>query len=130
MTKEQYLEMCESLGTEPSIEEIPLEYTDFPPALQIVLELFGFLPDRWEGMSGTYMGKDYTLFPYLAEIYGVEDPKFTLLMLSVLEKEYSKVINKEQEIKKEQKKASKAAKSPRGKAIGTHNLSGIPKATN
>jgi hypothetical protein len=67
----------------------------------------------------------------LAKIYKLEDPKFTLLMLSTLEREYVRIVNKEQELKREQKKASKATKSPGGKkSVGSHNFGGIPKATN
>jgi len=68
MTTEKYLLMCEQLGTEPKQEEIPASFDDFPHIVQTAINIHAVLGDKWEGMSGTYMGKDYTLFPYLADI--------------------------------------------------------------
>ncbi len=74
MTTEKYLMMCEQLGTEPKAEEIPASFEDFPHIVQTAMNIHATLSDKWEGMSGTYMGKDYTLFPYLAdEVYKVEN---------------------------------------------------------
>jgi len=74
MTADRYLMMCEQLGTEPKAEEIPATFEDFPHVVQTAMNIHATLADKWEGMSGTYMGKDYTLFPYLAvEVYKVEN---------------------------------------------------------
>jgi len=74
MTAEKYLMMCEQLGTEPKAEEIPANFEDFPHIIQIAMNIHAILGDNWDGMSGTYMGKDYTLYPYLAdEVYKVEN---------------------------------------------------------
>ena len=35
-------------------------------------------------MSGTYMGKDYTLLPYLAEIYEVDDNAQLMQFLNLI----------------------------------------------
>lgn len=64
--------MCEQMGTEPLEEEIPASFDDFPYVVQTAINVHSVLPDRWEGMSGTYMGKDYSLLPYLADkVYDV-----------------------------------------------------------
>lgn len=82
MTKEHYLEMCNQLGTEPIPEEIPAAYEDFPYAVQEALNIFSILPDNWEGMSGTYMGKDYSILPYLFdEIFQVDNKQQTMQLL-------------------------------------------------
>ena len=74
MTAEKYLMMCEQLGTQPKQEEIPATFEDFPHVIQTAMNIHAILPDRWEGFSGTYMGKDYILLPYLAdEVYKVEN---------------------------------------------------------
>ena len=66
--------MCEQLGTEPKSEEIPATFDDFPHIVQTAMNIHAILPDNWEGFSGTYMGKDYTLLPYLADnVYKVEN---------------------------------------------------------
>ena len=58
MTKASYFEMCEMLGSEPVEEEIPVEYDDFPLIMQEAMNVYGYMQDRWEGMSGIYLGKD------------------------------------------------------------------------
>lgn len=58
MDKQAYFEMCEMLGSEPIDDEIPVEADDFPELVQKALHIYSYLPDIWEGMSGTYMGKD------------------------------------------------------------------------
>lgn len=74
MTTERYFMMCEQLGQEPKLEEIPATFEDFPHIVQIAMNIHSILPDKWEGFSGTYMGKEYTLLPYLAdEVYKVNN---------------------------------------------------------
>lgn len=94
MTKEQYLDMCEMLGNEPLDEQIPAEFGDFPYEVQLAINIFYILPDVFEGMSGTYMGKNYTLLPYLFdEIYQVDNKpqmmQFILIIGSIMHKEYA-----------------------------------------
>jgi hypothetical protein len=87
MSKEQYLLMCEQLGNEPIPEEIPAEYEDFPYTVQEAIQIFSILPDNWEGMSGTYMGKDYSILPYLMDtIFEVVDKQQTMQFLLTIGK--------------------------------------------
>jgi hypothetical protein len=65
MDKQAYFEMCEMLGSEPLEDEIPIEIDDFPGLVQEALHLYSYLSDIWEGMSGTYMGKDLSIMPLL-----------------------------------------------------------------
>jgi len=37
--------------------------------------IHGLLPDRWEGMSGHYMGKDMSALGSLLDIYEILDKK-------------------------------------------------------
>ena len=79
MTKEAYFEMCEMLGSEPLDEEIPLELDDFPWLVQQAFVIYGMLSDIWEGMSGSYLGKDYSLLFNLFELYGIDSAEEKLL---------------------------------------------------
>ena len=86
--------MCEQMGSEPIAEEIPADFSDFPWEVQTAINIFYILPDRFEGMSGTYMGKDFSILPYLFdEIYGIENKKqtmqFILLIGRIVSKQYS-----------------------------------------
>ncbi len=58
MTREQYFEMCEQLGSEPLESEIPVEYDDLPLEVQEVLQIYNNLPDSWDYMGGNYIGKN------------------------------------------------------------------------
>lgn len=69
MTKDAYFEMCDMLGTEPLDEDIPVELDDFPDLIQRTLLVYSYLPDIWEGMSGTFMGKDISLLFQLFELF-------------------------------------------------------------
>lgn len=79
MTKEAYFEMCEMLGSEPLDEEVPLELDDFPWLVQQAFAIYGMLSDIWEGMSGSYLGKDYSLLFNLFDLYGIDSAEEKLL---------------------------------------------------
>jgi hypothetical protein len=63
--------MCEALGSEPVEEDIPVEFVDLPDEVQQSLEVYSYLPDRWEGMSGTFLGKDYSIVFDLFDTFDV-----------------------------------------------------------
>ena len=71
MTKEQYFEMCELLGSEPVEEEIPYSREDLTLQTQAVFDLYDKLPARWEGFSGHYLGKDLALLSTLFDLYNI-----------------------------------------------------------
>jgi len=105
MTKKQYLMMCEQLGTEPKPEEYPIEFEDFPYRVQLAITIYYILPDIWEGFSGTYMGKDYSILPYLVDIYNIENNVQFMQILSMINKIIMDIRSQEQ--KQRQKLASK-----------------------
>lgn len=80
MDKQAYFEMCEMLGTEPLDEEIPLELDDFPELVQQALHIYSYLPDIWEGMSGTFMGKDLSIIPLLFDAFSIDKEDVALIL--------------------------------------------------
>jgi hypothetical protein len=72
MTKEQYFEMCEMLGSEPVESEIPVEYGDLPDEVQMVMSIYRMLRDEWEYMTGSYIGKNLVGLFELLDIYNIE----------------------------------------------------------
>lgn len=84
MTKEQYLAMCEQLGAEPIDSEIPIEFSDLPHEAQQAREVFEYLPDRIDGFSGTYFGKDLTGIGDIMRILKVQDEYHTLYFLRII----------------------------------------------
>ena len=67
--------MCEQLGQEPKLDEMPPEMVDFPLEIQEAFVIHAMLPDRWDGMSGSYMGKDWSALEALLSIQDVNDKK-------------------------------------------------------
>lgn len=94
MTKQEYFDMCEALGTEPIEEEIPVELSDFPIETQVAIDIYYKLHDEWDGMSGTYLGKSYAGLMDILDIFNIpkQDRKYVLDWLGTLDKVRSKLI--------------------------------------
>ena len=84
MTRERYFKMCEQLGQEPNLEEIPPDIEDFPEIAIQAMSTFSSLGDRVFPDIG-YMGKDFTTLPYYLEMYDIEDNELFLELLTYLE---------------------------------------------
>lgn len=80
MTKDAYFEMCETLGSEPIDSEIPVDLSDFPELVQTALHVYSYLPDIWEGMSGTFMGKDLSIMPLLVNSFEIEHTELGIVL--------------------------------------------------
>lgn len=103
MTKDAYFEMCEMMGSEPKDEEIPVEFNDLPDLAQQALEIYGFLPDRWEGMSATFLGKDYSIAFDLFKTYEIDnyvEQRLLLRIMSVIDAIRGRLIQGKQQAKK------------------------------
>ena len=61
--------LCEQLGQDPDPNKVPLEASAFPYEVQVAFFMFDLLSDRWDGMSGTYLGKDWSSADFLFKIY-------------------------------------------------------------
>ena len=95
--------MCEALGSEPVEEDIPVEFVDLPDEVQQSLEVYSYLPDRWEGMSGTFMGKDYTIAFELFKTFKVKlasNRQLYLRIMSGIDSIRSAIISAKNESKK------------------------------
>ena len=73
VNKEQYLEICRVTNSEIDPDKIPIEFSDFLLDTQIAMEIVYRLSDQWDGTTGTYIGKDLTILPFLLELYEIED---------------------------------------------------------
>lgn len=106
MTKEQYFDMCEQLGTEPVDSEIPVEFDDFLPEVQIALGIYKILRDEWEFVGGNYLGKNINGIFEVFEAYDIEpcDKRFYLELIHMIDQV------RIDEIKKQKQQQEKPAK--------------------
>lgn len=72
MTKDQYFDMMDQLGSEPVEEEIPVELDDFPEEVQQAFQIYFKLKDDWDTFNGNYMGKSLVGLRDILEIYRIE----------------------------------------------------------
>ena len=107
MDTEQYIEMCEMMGWEPNLEELPIVPSEMSVEAQQAIVMLAALQDRWDGMSGTWLGKDYTGLVDIMDIYGVEDRRAVFELIKVGENELGKFYKQKA---KEQESLSKAKK--------------------
>ena len=85
--------MCEQMGWEPKEEELPQDGTNLSLECQQALTILNALPDKWEGMNGTWLGKDYSGLSAVMDIYEVESRREVFELLkeaeSILGKYYA-----------------------------------------
>jgi len=103
--------MCEQLGQEPNEDEMPPELGSFPLEIQEAFVIHAMLPDRWDGSSGSYMGKDWSSLRDLLDINDVYDHKTTVYFLKHIEGCHT--ININGELKRKQDADKRRAKSKR-----------------
>ena len=73
MNYEQYVSMCEQMGWEVDESQIPKDPSSFSLEVQQALLLFNVLPDLVEGMSGTWLGKNYSGIGDILDIYQIQN---------------------------------------------------------
>ena len=99
---------------------MPLEPSDFPEEVQVAFFMFSLLPDHWEGMSGTYMGKYWDGIDYFFKVYEVKNPKEILYFMKL----YENTLVSHRTEKAEQKRKAEERKSKSGGKKYTHNVKG------
>lgn len=87
MTKEQYFDMCEQLGSDPLDSETPVEYEDFAYEVQTALSIYKILRDEWEFVAGNYLGKNINGIFEVFDAYGIErcDRRFYLELIHIID---------------------------------------------
>lgn len=100
--------MCEQMGWEPSEEDMPVDPSFLEANAQYALILLNVLPDKWEGMSGSWLGKDYSGLAAIMDIYEIEDKREVFELLQVAEDELGKYYRQKQ---KEQESLAKAKRA-------------------
>lgn len=100
---------------------MPLEATAFPAEVQVAFFVYSYLSDVWEGMSGSYMGKDWSHIDTLFTLFEIEDPKIVLYYMKMYE---GIVIEHRAEEAERKRKADDRKRQQASGATYTHNVKG------
>jgi hypothetical protein len=98
MTKEMYLTMCEQLGNEPELSEIPVEVEDLPLEAQQALLAYRMLRDEWEGFNGLYLGKSLVGLTEILDFIECDqqDRKLIVTLIQTIDAIRGNLINEKQ----------------------------------
>ena len=106
MTKDQYYEMCEALGTTPDENQIPVEFSDLPIEIQECFHIYNSLQDCWDYMGGNYIGKNLNEFWKLIELAKIPIVDYKYYYEIILQVDRIRARQIAQEQKKKQKPAN------------------------
>ena len=120
VTIDTYLSICEQLGEEPNPQKMPLTESDFPDEVQVAFFMFNLLSDVWEGMSGSYMGKDWSGCPLLFSIHEIENQKEVLYFMKL----YERILMNYRFEESDRKRKAEERKAKSGGKNYTHNIQG------
>jgi hypothetical protein len=111
-----YLDICEQKGIAPDPNEMPPTLGSYPYEVQVAFLLHDLLPDRWDGASGSYFGKDMSALGTLLDVYDIKDKKTTVYFIKIIEGKRSKLLN--DKLAKQRKQAKSQAKAGNTQASG------------
>jgi hypothetical protein len=77
--------LCEQLGSEPIDSEIPVTLDTLPYEAQQAWQIFDLLPDRFDSMTGSYYGKDFSSLINYYSLFNVEDNTITTLVIRMFD---------------------------------------------
>lgn len=101
---------------------MPLDTSDFPEDVQVAFFVFNMLSDVWEGMSGSYMGKNWTDAEFIFKTHKIKDKKSVLYFAKM----YERILMNHRAEEAERKRKADERKSKAG-GDGknyTHNVRG------
>jgi len=112
--------LCEQRGEDPDPDEMPPTPGDYPLEVQVAFLLHELLPDRWDGASGTYLGKDWSALGTLLTIHQIDKPSLITIFLKQIDVNSQRQINSK--LEKERK-----AQERRTSGSNPQNLPKIPR---
>ena len=104
----------ERLGREPDPDKAPLETYHFPAEVQYAFAIHNLMPDRWDGMNGVYLGKDWSSLGTLLAIHEIKSEQIIVYFIKYIEYFNSKQLNDRAE---KERKARDRQSTPGTKTI-------------
>ena len=101
---------------------MPLDSSDFPEEVQVAFFVFSLLSDKWDGMSGTYLGKDWSSCEYIFKLHNINNKKDIFFIMKLWEGVVMKY--RAEEAERKRKAEERKSKSAGGGKNYTHNVRG------
>lgn len=101
---------------------MPPDASTFPLEVQVAFFIYNLLSDRFEGMSGTYLGKEWGICISLFNLYKVEDPVTTHFFMKMIER--LSVAHSAKLAEKDRKQRERKNTTAGGGKTFTHNVRG------
>jgi|TARA_R110002074_G_scaffold1229_5_gene7376 hypothetical protein len=98
---------------------MPLDTSVFPGEVQLAFFMYNKISDKWDGMSGSYMGKNWEEMPYMLELYDIDNKQDVVFFMQ----QYDLLVMKDRFEEAERKRKQQERKSGGGKTY-THNIQG------
>ena len=100
---------------------MPIDPSELPEEVQTAFFIYGLLEDRWDGSSGSYLGKAYSSLEYFFKLYEVLDPKTVLFFIKLYDGLV--ITNKAEKAESERKAQERKAKASAGSGKSyTHSI--------
>lgn len=99
---------------------MPLDASIFPEEVQVAFFIFSMLPDNWDGMSGSYMGKVWDSCEFLLNLYEVDEKKTVVYIMKL----YEGILIVQKAEEAERKRKAEERKSAGGGKNYTHSVKG------
>jgi hypothetical protein len=96
----------EEEGMEVDWSSLDEEEVNFPYEIQEAFQVWNYLTDQWDGMSGTYFGKQIAGIKDVMELLEVSNQKEIFKLVKIIDTKYSKHVNKKN--KEQQAKTPKS----------------------
>lgn len=95
----------EEQGMEVDWDALPIQEReiDFPLEFQFAFQVWNSLSDQWDGMSGTYFGKQMSGIKDIMELLEISDQKEVFKLVNIIDSKYTKHINKKQQAEAKKK---------------------------
>ncbi len=108
------------MGEDPDPKRMPLELSIFPVEFQVAFFIYDLLQDVYEGMNGTFLGKNWAPIKDLLDIHEVDCPQETVYYIKMIE---GTTVKHRAEESERQRKAADRKRQSSGKTY-THNVQG------
>jgi len=100
---------------------MPLDASVFPEEIQVAFFMYNLVSERWEGMSGTYMGKNWIECQHLFDVYEIQNPREILFFMQMYD---GIIITRRAEDASRKRKADEQKRQQASGKNYTHNVRG------